>query len=70
MVPTPAQNYAGIISSCLQLCTSPNITCMCKVLVLNVYHSFEWTHHARSGSPLDDYQHLTSIEVSIIIITI
>ena len=34
---------------------------MGKILVLNVYHSFEWTHHARSGSPLDDYQHLTSI---------
>ena len=36
------------------------ITCMGKVLVLNVYHSFEWRHHARSGLPLDDYQHLTS----------
>ena len=36
------------------------IACMGKVLVLNVYHSFEWTHHTRLGSPLDDYQHLTS----------
>ena len=33
------------------------LACMGKVLVLN---AFEWTHHARSGSPLDDYQHLTS----------
>ena len=40
-----------------------NSLSMGKVLVLNVYHSFEWMHHARSGSPLNDYQHLTTISL-------
>ena len=39
--------------------STPSTPYMGKVLVLNVYHSFEWTYHAQSGSPLDDYQHLT-----------
>ena len=53
-----AKNYA--FHNFLMPTTIYILTCMGKVLVLNVHHSFEWTHHARSGLPLDDNQHLAS----------
>ena len=58
----------SLIHVCIMYCQTWNQVhlptppaCLYHCFILNMYQSFEWMSDARSGSPLDDSQHLTSI---------